>query len=88
MVKALLHGQPSATYLVADDKALTRQQICEAALRHPRFCELSMPTFDSSAPRIKKSCNMTWTRKQLKFEPTYRTFELFMQAEIAKRDKS
>lgn len=87
VVKALLHGQANATYLVADDQALTRQQICEAALQHRRFFEQSMPTFDSSASKVKKSCNTTWTRKQLKFEPVYKTFEAFIQADIAKRNK-
>lgn len=85
VVNALLHGQSNATYLVADDVPLTRQQICEAAHKHPRFCKLPMPTFDSSGPRAKRTCNTTWTRQQLKFEPMYRSFEAFMQAEIAKR---
>src|SRR3546814_9315449 len=74
VVNALRYGRANDTYLAADDLTLTRQQICEAAMKHPRYGKLSMPKFDSSAPRIERSYNTTWTRKQLKFEPKHENF--------------
>ena len=78
VVAAMKKGKPRATYLVADDIPMTRRQICESARKHPTYRKQPMPKFDGDGSSPQKTCNTTWTRKQLKFQPRYTSFDSFI----------
>ena len=48
-VAALLRGSAGGVYLAADDRPLTREQICLEACRAPRFAARTVPRFTGPA---------------------------------------
>jgi len=77
-VAALLRGTPGAVYMAADDKPLTRQQICVEACRAPRFAGQEMPKFTGSDGGIGKVIDSSSTRAAIGWEPRYKTFGAFI----------
>jgi nucleoside-diphosphate-sugar epimerase len=81
-VAALLRGAPGAVYLAADDRPLSREQICREACRAPRFRERTVPSFTGTDSAIGKVCDSSATRKAIGWSPLYSTFGAFVDSLI------
>jgi len=85
-VAALLRGSAGGVYLAADDRPLTREQICLEACRAPRFAARKVPTFtgsvsgaaDHGGGGIGKIIDSTSTRTAIGWQPKYKTFGAFI----------
>eukprot|EP00466_Bigelowiella_natans_P015912 jgi/Bigna1/34229/e_gw1.4.106.1 len=66
-------------FLGSDDKPVTRQQICEAALSHPSYgSKFQMPTFTAQFGAKGKRYDNSATRETLKWQPKFKSFDEFM----------
>ena len=79
-VAALLRGSPGSVYLAADDKPLTREQICVEACRAPRFAGRKVPTFTGSDGGVGKVIDSSSTRAAIGWQPRYQTFGAFIDS--------
>lgn len=77
-VAALLRGSAGNVYLAADDKPLTREQICIEARRAPRFAGRQVPKFTGSDGGIGKIVDSSSTRAAIDWQPKYKTFGAFI----------
>ena len=83
-VAALLRGAPGDVLLAADDKPLTRAQICEEARRAPKFADRPQPTFsgDAETSGVGKVLDSSYTRESISWEPRFKTFADFVDMEM------
>ena len=89
-VAALLRGSPGAIYVAADDKPLTREQICAEACRMPGFAGRKVPAFtgpgggggtlDYGPSGVGKIIDSSGTRDALGWRPKYATFAEFVDS--------
>ena len=77
-VAALVRGSPGSVYLAADDKPLTREQICVEARRAPRFAGRTVPAFTGSGGGVGKIIDSSASRAALRWRPKYSTFGVFI----------
>jgi hypothetical protein len=78
-VAALLFGSPGALYVAADDKPLTREQICVEACRGlPNYAGCSVPAFTGADGGVGKVIDSSRTRNALNWQPKYPTFGAFV----------
>lgn len=85
-VAALLRGSAGGVYVAADDKPLTREQICIEACRAPRFADRKVPTFtgpaggvvDKGGAGVGKIIDSSGTRAAIGWQPKYPTFGAFI----------
>ena len=77
-VAALLRGSAGSVYLAADDKPLTREQICVEACRAPRFAGRTVPAFTGSGGGVGKVIDSSGSRAALGWQPRYSTFGAFI----------
>ena len=86
-VAAVLRGKAGEVYLAADDKPLTREQICAEAINAPRFEGKAPPAFtgptgggvDYGGKGTGKVLDCSATRKALDWQPIYPTFGAFIK---------
>lgn len=86
-VAAVLRGKAGEVYLAADDKPLTREQICAEAIHAPRFKGEAPPAFtgptgggvDYGGKGTGKVLDCSATRKALDWQPIYPTFGAFIK---------
>lgn len=79
LVAALQLELRNEVYLVCDDAAETRQQICEATLLSELFSSYAMPKFTSPDGPRGKVCDSSVTRRKLNWQPVHRSFSSFMR---------
>ena len=74
----------NALLLAADDKPLTRAQICEEARRAPKFADRPQPTFsgDAETSGVGKVLDSSYTRESISWEPRFKTFADFVDMEM------
>jgi len=77
-VAALLRGSAGSVYVVADDRPLTREQICAEASRLPRFAGRKLPKFIGTDGGIGKIIDSSSTRAAISWQPKYKTFGAFV----------
>lgn len=77
-VAALLRGSAGEVYVAADDKPLTREQICVEALKAPYFSTKQMPKFTGTDGGVGKVLDSSKSRAAIGWEPTYKTFGDFI----------
>ena len=80
VVAALANGAAGATYLAADDAPLSREAICRAAARAPRFAGKPMPRFVGEGGGTGKVLDSARTRRELGWAPARATFDAFIDA--------
>jgi nucleoside-diphosphate-sugar epimerase len=68
-------------FLGAAGPALSRKEICSAALNHPLFRTFDMPTFDEDAGGSIKTYDNSASCVALDWKPRWASFQEFMQAE-------
>ena len=68
----------STLLLVADGVPLSRQEICQAALAHPKFAGGKVPEFGGSGIDGKRY-DTAKVRETLKWTPKYTSFSSFMK---------
>ena len=78
VVAALANGAAGATYLAADDAPLSREAICRAAARAPRFAGKPMPRFVGEGGGTGKVLDSARTRRELGWAPARATFDAFI----------
>ncbi|KAI0567693.1 rossmann-fold nad -binding domain containing protein [Gracilaria domingensis] len=67
------------TFLIAAPEAVTRRQIVECALKHPRFKGVAVPEFLNDQPFVEKRIDGSWSNRVLDWRPTYSSFAEFME---------
>lgn len=82
VLAALLVG-PSVnakqTYLISDGNPTTRKGICESALKHKRYEKFTLPSFLGSSEDLRgKVYDGSKSNEELKWKPTYSSFDEFM----------
>jgi len=90
-VCALTRGTPGDVLVAADDKPLTREQICIEACRSPQFRGRKVPRFTGSDGGVGKVLDCSTTRSAIAWKPRYSTFGAFVDtlvAEEAEREKA
>ena len=86
VVKALLVDKLSErVFLAAADKSITRRDLIEAALRHPKFEKEQRPRFMNDSPATSRRFDNSWSRAMLGWSPKYETFAEFIDHEIEER---
>lgn len=80
VVAALLRGGQGETLHAADDSPLSREEICVQARRARIFADRQLPRF-GTAGGAGKVIDSTYTRKAIGWEPRYKTFQSFIEAE-------
>jgi len=84
VVAALRRPSSGETLLVADDRPMSRADICAAAVRLPKYRGEAMPTFSGGYGGIGgKVCDSSHTRSLLQWQPQYSTFQDFVDAETS-----
>jgi len=86
VVRALEAGEEARgrIFLGSDNQPVTRQQICEAAMRHPSYAaKFQMPTFTAQFGSKGKKYDNSKTREALNWEPKYASFDEFMDQDAA-----
>lgn len=81
-IRSSLRGQ---VYLASDDRPMSRQQICEAALVSGRFPDATMPTFVPQNSGRAKQTDCSWTRDTLNWAPKYASLPTFMYSLAGKK---
>jgi len=77
-VAALLRGSAGGVYVAADDRPLTREQICAEACRAPRFAACKAPKFTGSEGGTGKIIDCSGSRAAIGWQPRYKTFVEFV----------
>lgn len=70
-------------FLGADCSPVMRQEVCEAAIRHPMFKGATVPEFDGEGEVVVKAYDNSETRRVLGWVPKWESFEVFMHDEAA-----
>mmetsp|Transcript_9357 Transcript_9357/g.14034 ORF Transcript_9357/g.14034 Transcript_9357/m.14034 type:complete len:352 (-) Transcript_9357:253-1308(-) len=81
VMTALKAGKKSEgqIFLGSDDKPMSRQEICEAAMRHPSYsARFQMPTFTGIVGSKGKRYDSKFTRDRLSWQPKYASFDDFI----------
>mmetsp|Transcript_54036 Transcript_54036/g.124404 ORF Transcript_54036/g.124404 Transcript_54036/m.124404 type:complete len:332 (-) Transcript_54036:122-1117(-) len=85
-VAALIRPAPGSVLLAADDKPMSRIDICRAAGSAPRFNGRPIPTFTATADGAKaakgKVIDCSYTRELIGWHPRYRSFAEFMAQQL------
>ncbi|GAB5360370.1 hypothetical protein AAMO2058_000621700 [Amorphochlora amoebiformis] len=87
VVAALKAGSASKgqVFLGVDDRPISRQEICEAAMRHPSYeAKFQMPTFTGMTGSLGKRYDNTMTRQTLGWIPKYPSFDSFIDESRSK----
>ena len=79
-VACLLRGSAGETLLAADDAPMTRDAICRAAVRAPRFAGRAVPPFTKTEGGVGKVVDCTHTRERVGWQPRYKTFDAFIDS--------
>lgn len=79
-----LQALASRTFLAAAKQSISVQNICEIALKHPKYSSCSTPQFSNGYTPGWKKYNTEWTRQVLGWKPRWESYDDFMQ-EDAKR---
>lgn len=77
-VAAALRGSAGEVLLAADDRPMTREQICVEALKAPRFAGRTMPRFTGTDGGVGKVLDCSHTRDAIQWQPEYRDFADFI----------
>lgn len=67
------------TFLACSDRSITRRGICEAALKHPKYSQMSVPEYDKEQAEEPRVYNASLTRELTGWKPKYSSFEEFME---------
>jgi len=84
-VAALLRPARAEVLVVADDKPLSRADICAQASRLPRFSQSERPTFtpdEGSSAVLGKVIDSSYTRAKIGWKPRYATFAEFVDQQL------
>lgn len=73
-------------YLASAGRSVSRRDICEVALKHPKFTEFDPPVYGDEAVGKNRTYDNSWTRQTLGWKPEFESFDEFMEAD-AKRGK-
>lgn len=87
VVKVLQNGEQvkgrekesGRVYLVSAAKSVSRQQVCQAALRHPLYQGKPAPRYGEEKNRVDRIYDNQWTREVLGWRPQYESFVEFME---------
>lgn len=82
-VLAALSAGPSVVnsnvFLISDGHPMTREEICESALKNKHYDGVAMPKFlGTSSDPIGKIYDGSASNKALKWDPRYESFDAFM----------
>lgn len=78
VVQLLLKGLRKEIYLLSDGIPVTREEICQSALKNPMFSTSSMPVFQESNVD-GKTYDSSKFKKSLNWNPKFPSFDKFMQ---------
>lgn len=73
--------QDRRVYLASAERSLSRRDLCEAALKHPKFSEFDPPVYGDDAPGAARKYDNSWTRKTTGWKPEFECFDEFMEAD-------
>lgn len=79
-VAALKGDSSDKVYLASDGNPLTRMELLEVALSHPRFDHFPLPKWNEGTDHVKV-IDGSASNAKLKWAPKWKTFKAFMEAE-------
>lgn len=66
-------------FLISDGHPMTREQICESALKHKHFAGYELPKFlGTKKDAVGKIYDGSTSNKALRWDPLYQSFDAFM----------
>lgn len=69
------------TYLASAGQPISRREVCDVALKHPKFTEFDPPVYGDGAASKNRTYDNSWTRQTLSWKPEFESFDEFMEAD-------
>ncbi|CDF37085.1 unnamed protein product [Chondrus crispus] len=66
-------------FLACAERSVTRREICEAALKHPKYKETGVPEYGEGEAGEPRLYDGSWTRRVTGWKPKYEAFDDFME---------